>query len=375
MNVKKIKIKDFRNIKKAEVAFADGVNLLVGDNAQGKTNLLEAVFYVAIGKSFRAARDEDMIRFGAEICEVSMDFTDSVREQNLTVRMMPGKRRRIEHNRVRLGRVSDVVGLFRTVLFCPEHLALVKEGPAERRNFLDVAISQLYPNYLRALQNYNQILKQRNQLIRAAEDDRATFDATVELWSAQLAKEAAVIAQYRRRYIQLLGPAMKECFSEMTGGKEKPDVNYLPSLKREPEEFEDAEKIESLYFEQLMSHHEREIAAGSTLWGIHKDDIQIDLDGKSARDFASQGQQRSLALAMKLSEGDICRQICGEVPVFLLDDVFSELDGTRRSYLAGRIRGRQVIITACDPALPSINAGKVFRVVNGTYTEEITEKG
>ena len=369
MIVKKIKIKDFRNIENAEVAFADGVNLLVGNNAQGKTNLLEAIFYTAIGKSFRATHDEEMIRFGADICEIDMDFTDSVREQNLTVRMMKGRRRRIEHNRVRLTKVSDVVGLFRTVLFCPEHLALVKDGPAERRNFLDVAISQLFPNYLRALQSYNQILKQRNLLIRGAEDDRETFEKTVDVWSAQLAREAALIAQYRKRYVEWLRPAVEDCFREMTDGKETPAIVYLPSLKQEPEAFEDAAGTERKYYEQLTAHHDREIAAGSTLWGIHKDDIQIDLNDKPAREYASQGQQRSLALAMKLAEGDVCRMKCGEIPAFLLDDVFSELDATRRAYLAERIRGRQVIITACDPSLPSVTAGKIFRVENGSYTE------
>ena len=370
MLVKRIQIKDFRNIETADVRFSDGVNLLVGNNAQGKTNLLEAIFYTAIGKSFRAAHDEEMIRFGASMSEISMDFADSVRDQNLTVRLMAGKRRRIEHNRVRLSKVSDVVGLFRTVLFCPEHLSLVKDGPAERRNFLDVAISQLYPNYLRSLQVYHQVLKQRNQLIRDAEKDRATFDGTIEFWSAQLAHEAAVIAQYRHRYLKLLQPAVRACFQEMTDGKEVPDAIYEPSLHREPELFEDADAVEALYHTQLMNNHEREIAAGSTLWGIHKDDIRIDLNGKSARLYASQGQQRSLALAMKLAEGEICRSVCGEVPAFLLDDVFSELDAARRTYLAEKIKGRQVIITTCDPDLSTVTTAKRIRVENGVYRED-----
>lgn len=366
MKCNRIQIQNFRNIETADVRFGDGVNVLVGANAQGKTNLLEAIFYVAIGKSFRTSHDEDMIRFGADVCEISMDFEDSQREQNLTVRLMAGKRRRIEHNRVRLAKVSEVVGLFRTVLFCPEHLSLVKDGPSERRGFLDVAISQLYPNYLRSLQTYHQILKQRNGLIRDAADDRATFDSTVELWSAQLAHEAAVLSQYRCRYLKLLQPAVRACFAEMTDGKEVPDVIYEPSLHGDPEEYEDAAATEVKYREKLMTNHEREIAAGSTLWGIHKDDVRIDLNGKPARLFASQGQQRSLALAMKLAEGEICRELCGEVPVFLLDDVFSELDAARRAYLSEKIQGRQVIITSCEP---TVTAGKQIHVENGVYRE------
>ena len=364
MTCNRIQIKNFRNIEEADVAFDPGVNLLVGANAQGKTNLLEAIFYTAVGKSFRTTHDEDMIRFGADFCEVSMDFSDSQREQNLTVRLMSGKRRRIEHNRVRLAKVSEVVGLFRTVLFCPEHLSLVKSGPAERRGFLDVAIAQLYPNYLHGLQTYHQVLKQRNQLIREAENDRATFQSTIEFWSAQLAHEAAALSQYRLRYLELLQPAVQACFDEMTGGKEVPRVVYEPSLHRDPDAFEDVAATEAAYFEKLMTNHEREIAAGSTLWGIHKDDIGIDLNEKSARLFASQGQQRSLALAMKLAEGEICRAVCGEVPVFLLDDVFSELDATRRAYLSEKIRGRQVIITSCEP---TVTAGKQICVEQGTY--------
>lgn len=360
-----IRIENFRNIVRADVDFCEGVNILAGANAQGKTNLLEAIGYAALGKSFRTSHDEDMIRFGADHAEISMDFTDSVRKQNLTVRLMPGKRRRIEQNHVRVTKVSDVVGIFRTVLFCPEHLSLIKDGPGERRNFLDVAISQLYPLYLKSLQRYNQILKQRNQLIRDAENDRKTFDATVEFWSLQLAREAALLSQYRYRYIQKMTPVIRDCFAEMTGGKEEPEAFYDGSSGQAPEEYEDVEKTERKYIELLTTRYDREIGAGSTLWGIHKDDIDIRLNGKSSRLFASQGQQRSLALAMKLAEGEICQKTCGELPVFLLDDVFSELDAARRTYLSEKIVGKQVIITSCEPEI--VRGGNLILVENGTY--------
>lgn len=367
MICKRIRVSDFRNIASAEVSFSQGVNLLVGKNAQGKTNLLEAIFYASLGKSFRTSSDEEMIRFGADLFEISLDYADSVRNQNLTVRLLKGKRRKIEHNRVRLARVSDAVGLFRTVLFCPEHLSVVKEGPGERRNFLDVAISQLYPAYLRSLQNYNKILKQRNQLLRSAGEDQKTFRETIEFWSAGLAKEAAVLSGYRKRYCERLDPKVKEIFSEMTGGGEVPVIRYEPSLHVDPSLFDDEAAAEQAYLEKLTSNYEREIAAESTLWGIHKDDLFMELNGKAARMFASQGQQRSLALAIKLAEGSICEEICREMPVYLLDDVFSELDSIRREYLAEKIGGRQVIITTCEENLPA--AGKIIRVENGTYSE------
>lgn len=365
MECNKISIRNFRNIERDEIEFEDGVNILCGENAQGKTNLLEAIHFTSLGKSFRTSRDEEMLRFGEEFCEVSLDFTDSVRRQNITVRMMQGKRKQIEHNKIKVGRVSDIVGAFRTVLFCPEHLSLIKEGPGERRSFLDIALSQLYPVYLKSLQRYNQILKQRNQLIRAAEDDRGTFDATVDLWSAQLAHEAAVIAKYRYRYIKMAEEHVKRFFGEMTGERETPTLVYLGSSKQSPEEYEDIEKTEAVYLELLNTRHDREIGAGSTLWGIHKDDIEILLNDKPARAFASQGQQRSLALSLKLAEGEVCAAVCGEKPVFLFDDVFSELDSTRRAYLSGKIGERQVIITTCEPS--GIVGGKMIRVENGSF--------
>lgn len=366
MECNRISIRNFRNIEEAEVEFDQGVNILYGDNAQGKTNLLEAIGFTALGKSFRTSHEEEMIRFGQETAEISMDYTDSVRRQNITVRMMKGRRRRIEQNKVKVGRLSDIVGAFRTVLFCPEHLSLIKEGPGERRNYLDIAISQLYPVYLRSLQRYNQILKQRNQLIRRAEEDRKTFHDTIEFWSSQLAQEAAVIARYRVQYLERAREHIVASFSEMTGEREIPEAVYAGSSHREPNDYLDVKETEHTYYELLMSHHDREIGAGSTLWGIHKDDIEIRINGKEARAYASQGQQRSLALAMKLAEGEVCDAITGEKPVFLFDDVFSELDASRRAYLSGKIRDRQVIITTCEPS--GIAGGRMIRVKDGTYS-------
>ena len=367
MECNKISIRNFRNIEAAEIEFDSGVNILCGENAQGKTNMLEAIHFTSLGKSFRTSHDEEMIRFGEELCEVSLDFTDSVRRQNITVRMMAGKRKQIEHNRIKVTKVSDIVGAFRTVLFCPEHLSLIKEGPGERRNFLDIALSQLYPVYLKSLQRYNQILKQRNQLIRNAEDDRKTFRDTIEFWSEQLAREASVIASYRVRYLKKASSCIAECFAEMMGEREIPSAIYEGSSHQAPEEYEDMEHTEQVYRNLLMSHHDREIGAGSTLWGIHKDDIDIRINDKSARVFASQGQQRSLALAMKLAEGEVCAQICGEKPVFLFDDVFSELDSSRRAYLSGKMKDRQVIMSTCEPS--GSVGGKMIRVDSGRYTE------
>ena len=365
MQINALELYGFRNYDHVFLEFDPGCNVIYGENAQGKTNLLEAISFTALGKSFRTSHEEELIRFGEEFAEVSLDFTDSVRRQNITVRMMTGHRRRIEQNGVKVGRLSDVVGAFRTVLFCPEHLSLIKDGPGERRNYLDIALSQLYPVYLKSLQRYNQILKNRNKLIRNAEDDRRTFNETVEFWSSQLAAEAAVIARYRVQYLTRASEHIKSCFAEMTGDREVPKAVYAGSSHGEPESYLDVNETEKIYFDLLMKNHDREIGAGTTLWGIHKDDIEITVNDRSARAFASQGQQRSLALAMKLAEGEVCAAITGERPVFLFDDVFSELDSTRRAYLSGKIKDRQVIITTCEPS--GIAGGKLIQVQNGRY--------
>lgn len=370
MYCKKISVKDFRNIKTTEVGFCNGVNILAGENAQGKTNLLEAVFYASVGRSFRAASTQQMIRFGCETADISLDFRDSKREQNIKVRLFHDKQRSFEKNGVKAQKLSDIMGSFRAVLFCPEHLSLIKDGPSERRGYLDMAISRMYPMYIYSLQSYNQALKQRNALLKSAVHDRQTFDDTVELWNSRLAKEAAVISDMRIAYIRRAEVYISRFFGEMTGNRETPKVVYHGSSGQSEEEYSDRKRTEERYMSLLCGSYEREIYAGATLYGIHKDDLDITLNGKSARNYASQGQQRSLALAMKLAEGEICREEFGDYPVFLFDDVLSELDASRRDYLLNRMKDKQVIITTCEPdILKNHTEAKKIHVNNGEYTE------
>ena len=203
MECNRIKIQNFRNIEEADITFDPGVNILYGNNAQGKTNLLEAIGFTAFGKSFRTSHDEEMIRFGAEFAEISMDFTDSVRRQNITVRMMSGKRRRIEQNKVKIGKLSDIVGAFRTVLFCPEHLSLIKDGPGKRRSFIDGAICQLRPYYASLLNEFNQLEAQRAALLK--QRSKKYFDPSLfDVWNERLAAVSAKIACIRADYIKNL---------------------------------------------------------------------------------------------------------------------------------------------------------------------------
>lgn len=365
MICEKITLDNFRNIRHAELSFSDGVNILVGDNGEGKTNLVEAISFASVGKSFRGADDAEMINFDASEAMVSVGFRDSVRHQEISIRMSKEKQRQVELNKVKIRRMSDMVGSLSTVIFCPEHLSIIKEGPAMRRNYLDVAISQLRPVYIASLSRYNQILKQRNKLIRGAAEDRHTFDETIDFWSEQLAAEAAVIASFRTGYLSRAAVHVADFFRDMTAGLEQPGIKYAGS-SHDPEEFySDRAAVKKRYAELLNSSHEREIAAGTTLWGVHKDDMEVTLGGRPARIYASQGQQRSLALALKLTEGEICREERGEYPVFLLDDVLSELDAGRRAYLVGEIKNRQVIMTSCES--PDCRGAEVIRVKKGSY--------
>ncbi len=365
MQVKKITLRDFRNIKEAAVEFTDGINVIYGDNAEGKTNLLEAVYFAAIGKSFRGQHINDLIRFGQGEATLSLEFNGRGRDQQIFLCLGAGRVRAAEKNRVKCRRMSELVGSFRAVLFCPEHLSLIKDGPAERRQFLDIAISAAEPLYLSALQRYNRVLKQRNALLKTAERDMALFRATVPVWSEQLAREGAYIARSRARYVRAAAEFVKKCFFEMTNEREEPELFYLGVGGKDDVDYEDLAATEKRLFQKLSENTEREIAAGSTLWGIHKDDIEVTLNGKSARSFCSQGQQRSLALALKIAEGELCKKDSGEYPVFLFDDVLSELDRGRREYLLRHARGKQVIMTTCEKE--GLEADHLIIVKNGSY--------
>ena len=372
MQCNKITVEHFRNIQAAEVTFSPGVNLLLGDNAQGKTNLLEALSLMAIGKSFRGVRDADLIQFGQDRASIVLDYCDHIRNMRLSATLMAGRKRKMEQNGLPVAKMSDLIGGLRVVLFCPEHLSIIKSGPELRRNFLDVAISQLKPVYMSSLQRYNKILKERNRLLKEASENEAArrvMEDTIDVWSEQLAHEGAIIARYRVQYIQKIKKAAADVFSDMTAGREVPDFHYVGTAHLSSEEdYLDAQKTERAFLDLLTASHAREIGAGYTLWGVHRDDIDITLNGVCARLFASQGQQRSLALAMKLSEGEICREECTEHPVYLFDDVLSELDVGRRDYLTSRMGGKQVILTTCEQSETSrLGDANVIRVQNGTF--------
>lgn len=369
MKCRSVELSNFRNIECESVSFSDGINVLWGNNAQGKSNILEGIYYFARGRSFRGAKDREMIRFQSSFASLKMDCIRDRAEHPVTLEVtMTAEKgsRTVTRDKAKLSGMSELIGSFRAVLFCPAHLSLVGGAPQNRRSFLDIAISQLSPSYIADLSKYTRLLLQRNAALKAAEKGESIPFQLWETFAEQIVEPASRIASLRFDYMSMLSGEMETLFQEMTGGAEKPRLSYVShavgnaSLKNGETDEIEAESRPTFgstslggerIYELLTSDVEKEIRYGATLWGVHKDDIRIRLNGKEARSFASQGQMRSLALAMKLSEGELSRKIGGEKPVILLDDVLSELDLERREFVLNSMKDRQIIVTSCEPGL------------------------
>lgn len=353
MKCQSITFNSFRNIESETCRFCDGVNVLWGKNAQGKSNILEGIYFFARGRSFRGAKEKEMILFKKEMAELSLDFIKDTDKYpvTLTARIPAEGRKALFRNGAKLQSSKEMIGNFRAVLFCPAHLSLVGGGPALRRNFMDIALSQLYSSYLDSLSCYNRAMAQRNALIKKVQSmgGRNPYDTAIwETYAEQMAHHGARVFEKRLEYMSCLSEEIEKLFFEMTEGAEAPSVSYRSSVLGDGEE-DIREMGKAKLFSALTENIDREINFGSTLYGVHKDDIAVKLNGKDAKTYASQGQQRSLALSMKLAEGELSKKIGGEYPVFLLDDVLSELDAHRRKFVLQSLRDRQLIVTSCEP--------------------------
>ncbi|HOQ15050.1 MAG TPA: DNA replication and repair protein RecF, partial [Bacillota bacterium] len=289
MICKSIEYKNYRNIEAARIEFSPHTTILYGKNAQGKTNMLEGVYMFALGKSHRALRDSELVRFGCDSAEITLIYEAGGRTSTLTMRIYDGHKRIFEKNGVRLTKLSDLIGNFRAVLFSPDTLAIVRDGPGERRAFLDVAISQLKPVYLGTLKKYNHILMQRNALLRHAKAGGGA--PAIFEWSEQLAECAAYIAKARSEYTERINRHAKEFYRDMTGAKDNSDGGDLMlryrGTSRIGGDYSDEARLRSIYLAQFTENIEREIMAGSTQYGPHKDDIEITINGHEARLYGS----------------------------------------------------------------------------------------
>ena len=358
---------NFRNIEHFSFDFDPDMNIIFGKNAMGKTNVIEGIYMFAGGKSFRRVKDADLRRFGTDVTQISAKFQSSDREYTMALRYRENGRREMFKNGAKVTKVSDFVGTFRAVLFCPYHLSIVQTEPAVRRAFIDGAISQFKPKYLASLIEYQKVVEQRNALLRSFEDKPEGFDTLYDVLSDKLASLGGYITAVRAEYLKRIFEHVNELTSDMSSGRENVTYSYDTSISDDGDLFDESEN-ERKYRALVEKYREKEKIVGTSLIGAHRDDFDIFLGGRSAKNFCSQGQQRSIALALKLAEGEISREECGEYPVFLLDDVLSELDRDRKNYVLSQLYGRQVMITSCDENdFSGIDGGKRIYVESGRY--------
>ena len=363
MILKRFCAESFRNIEKCNIEFSPGVNLLLGNNAQGKTNAIEGINIFSRGKSFRGSEDRELIKFGSQGFRIKIDFDSSGMENTLEYALF-GKERLRKKNGYKINRVSEMIGSFRSILFNPDNLRIVKDGPEERRNFLSAAISQIYPEYIKYYADYKNALENRSFLLKCASKGMYFEEGEIISWSHSLAEYASFIYIYRRDYVEKLKLHATRIMTEISDGKEELYISYESDIK---ENIKKREEIKEEYKRIFTSEIKREMAAGVTLFGPHRDNLEININGNPARHFASQGQIRSIVLSLKIAEGEVCRDIFGEYPVFLLDDVLSELDEKRRNYLLSGKDDRQIIITSCDKDNLNINIDRIIDVEEGKY--------
>jgi DNA replication and repair protein RecF len=358
--VNKLTLKNYRNIKDLVLKPSKGINIIFGENAQGKTNLIEALWLFTGCKSFRTSKDSELVSFNEDFSVAELEFFAFEREQ--TAKIVNEKKRKAFLNGVELSSPSKLIGEFTTVVFSPVHLSLIKDGPAARRRFIDVALCQLKPRYAAFLQKYNKALQQRNFLLKDIQYHSELLD-TLDVWDERLCQLATPIIKERLEYIKILTPASKEVYNGLSDGKEEMGIIYKSEA-----DFNGLSEDE-IYFklrELVKNSRKEDIIQKSTSIGPHRDDIEITVNGLSARSFGSQGQQRSCAIALKLGEAEIVSSFTGEKPVALLDDVMSELDESRQDYILNKIKDWQVFITCCDEnQVLRLCEGKTFEMKDG----------
>ena len=354
MYVTGLKCRGFRNLENVTLTPSEEVNIIHGENAQGKTNLMEAIWLFSGMRSFRGAKDAELVRHGSEFAKLELTFRTQTRENAAEIAVT--NKRNATLNGVKLQGAPSLIGKFRAVVFAPSFLSVVENGPAERRKFMDTAVCQLHPAYAGTLAEYNRLLKQRNSLLKDVSFDSALLDL-LDVLDEKLAAVGETLTETRKKYLSLLAPAASEIYSGLSSGKESVDFMYVG-------------KVEGGFAQALKAARREDILNKATTVGPHRDDVEILLNGESVRAFGSQGQKRSCAVALKLAEARIIKEKTDEQPVILLDDVMSELDVNRQDYILNHIRSRQVFITCCEPGAVLRSAdGKRIEVRNGTITD------
>ena len=363
MNLSELKLRSFRNYDEAVLEFESGVNLIVGDNAQGKTNLLEAISYLGSGKSFRAQRTSEMIRFGADFGEIEGKVFSQERSQTLRWVLFNGSRpRQIWRNGAKKKTAGEIAGVLSTVLFCPEDLMVLKTGASQRRKFGDIALCGLRPNYDAALTEYNRILDQKSRILKDHFENPSVL-AILPEYNTRLCQVGALLISYRARFYDSLGKSAAKFHNQFSGGVENFDLQYKTvSTVKDP--FAPVSQLTQELLDHLDRHYRAELETAQCLTGPHKDDFSVALSGIDLKAYGSQGQTRTAAISLKLAQRELMGREWGEEPVLLLDDVLSELDPGRQDFVLNQIVSGQVFITCCEPGRFT-KLGKTIEIKKG----------
>ncbi len=361
MLIKKIQLKNYRNYSDAEVVFNENSNVLYGENAQGKTNILESIYLCGTTRSHQGSKDKEIIKLNENEAHIKMFIEKNGLEHRIDMHLRKNNSKGIAINGVPIKRSTELVGLVNIIIFSPRDLNIINNGPSERRRFIDMELCQLDRIYIDNLTRYNKVLKQRNHLLKQVKYEESLKEM-ISVWDEQLVKYGIEVIKARDNFIKGVNPIAKDIHDRLTGGKEVLDVLYEPNVSIE--EFEN----------KIKSNTDRDIYYSMTHYGPHRDDMKFIVNDMDMRTYGSQGQKKSSALSLKLSEIEIVKNKTNDVPVLLLDDVLSELDRSRQTYLIDCFEGVQTIITCTgleEFIKRNVSFDKVYKVVDGSVSEDI----
>ena len=364
MRINKLTLEGFRNYRGQTLEFDPACNVIHGENAQGKTNLLEAMVYLSCGKSPRTRTERELISFDGGEARIIGEIYSREREFITDITLRAGSRRKMTVNGVAAKNASELSEVLHTVFFSPEDLFLIREGAAARRRFMDHSLCQLRPRYARALAEYHRLYEHKTRILRDREENPGLL-AMLPDFNEGMCRMGAILIHYRAQYCRALDAYAAPAHGDCSGGREKLQLHY-ETVKTVVDPFAKTEDIAQNLRDHQQSHYHAELSSGLCLSGPHKDDFLVEVNGRSARQFCSQGQVRTAALCLKLADREIHRSAVGEYPVMLLDDVLSELDPKRQEYVLNRISGGQVFITCCEnDRLDRLQAGRLFHIRSG----------
>ncbi|WP_129599574.1 DNA replication/repair protein RecF [Anaerophilus nitritogenes] len=367
MYLNNLKIIQFRNYHQLHIDFHPKLNIFVGDNAQGKTNILEAIYLSSTGKSFRTNKDRELIKFDKEKAYIKVDGKKKYTDITVEVKLEANKKKQIKVNGMILSRNTDILDNIYTVIFSPEDLKLVKEGPSERRKFIDMEISQIKPRYFHNLNQYYKVLIQRNNLLKKIHNKK--YMDTLEIWNDKLVELGSYLIHERSKFVQKMMPLSRLIHRKITENKENLEIKYIESIPMK----NTLEETIKNFKEQLKKSLEEDIQKGTTTMGPHRDDLGVFINGMDIRNFGSQGQQRTSALSLKLAEIELIKGETSEYPILLLDDVMSELDINRQKFLIQTLKDVQIFITTTEISYLNErdeNKGYIFSVKNAKIQRE-----